>query len=224
MNRLYAHIRALIFGSVQPDDPLDVPSQGLTAYNTVCLFASAHGPTTIIPKDIDNTSHLNNPLNNTGISFHETVSDFWDTLVQVDQSDLRQYCLPSSDNNRIALYTQHENIVSFDEYMDEIFKECIGLDYQSHNYRYFMKTTMGQCGIGIVGDNPSRIDAATKLKYFSHVPGNDPLDWLTIEDIFKWKKGAMFAADRFKFHTSDNFIANGVASKRALIAWTRTKV
>jgi len=72
--------------------------------------------------------------------------------------------------------------------------------------------------------NPSRIDAETKQKYFSHVPSNDPLDWLTIEDIFKWKKGAMFAADRFKFHTSDNFPANGVASKRALIAWTRTKV
>ena len=72
--------------------------------------------------------------------------------------------------------------------------------------------------------NPSRIDAATRLKYFSHNPHDNPLDWLTIEDIFKWKKGSLFATDRFKFHTSDNFLANGVASKRALIAWTRIKV
>ena len=72
--------------------------------------------------------------------------------------------------------------------------------------------------------NPSRIDAATRLKYFSHTSHDNPLDWLTIEDIFKWKKGSLFATNRFKFHTSDNFLANGVASKRALIAWTRIKV
>jgi len=69
---------------------------------------------------------------------------------------------------------------------------------------------------------PSRIDHETYRKYFSHIPEH-VFDWLTIEDIFKWKKGAMFAADRFKFHTSDNFLGNGLASKRALIAWTRLK-
>ena len=67
--------------------------------------------------------------------------------------------------------------------------------------------------------NPT-IDAAIIEQYFSHIPGN-LFDWLTIEDIFKWKKGSMFAAARFKFHTSDNFLANGITSKRALIAWTR---
>ena len=67
--------------------------------------------------------------------------------------------------------------------------------------------------------NPT-IDAATRQQYFSHIPGN-VFDWLTIEDIFKWKKGSMFAAARFKFHTSDNFLANGIPGKRALIAWTR---
>ena len=64
------------------------------------------------------------------------------------------------------------------------------------------------------------IDAETKEKYFSHIPG-DIFNWLTIEDIFKWEKGSLFAAARHKFHTSDNFLANGVANKRALIAWTR---
>ena len=67
--------------------------------------------------------------------------------------------------------------------------------------------------------NPT-IDTATRQQYFSHIPGN-VFDWLTIEDIFKWKKGSMFAAARFKFHTSDNFLANGIPGKRALIAWTR---
>ena len=68
-------------------------------------------------------------------------------------------------------------------------------------------------------ENPT-IDAETRARYFSHIPG-DLFDWFTIEDIFKWKKGSMFAAARFKFHTSDNFLANGIPGKRALIAWTR---
>jgi hypothetical protein len=63
------------------------------------------------------------------------------------------------------------------------------------------------------------IDATTYKKYFSHTPYNW-FRWLTIEDIFKWDRGSLFAASRFKFHTSDNFLANGVKSKRALIAWT----
>ena len=70
--------------------------------------------------------------------------------------------------------------------------------------------------------DPPHIDKDTINKYFSHIPEH-VFNWLTIENIFEWKKGAMFAADRFKFHTSDNFIGNGLASKRALIAWTRLK-
>jgi|694.fasta_scaffold24420_17 hypothetical protein len=56
-------------------------------------------------------------------------------------------------------------------------------------------------------------------KYFSHIPLSY-FYWLTIEDIFQWKKGSLFAASRYKFHTSDNFIANNIKNKRALIAWT----
>lgn len=63
------------------------------------------------------------------------------------------------------------------------------------------------------------IDFDTYKKYFSHVPF-DYFRWLTIENIFKWKKGSCFAASRYKFHTSDNFLANGVTNKRAIIAWT----
>jgi len=67
-------------------------------------------------------------------------------------------------------------------------------------------------------DKPT-IDYNTYVKYFSHTPYSY-YDWLSIEDIFQWKKGACFAASRFKFHTSDNFLAHGIKNKRALIAWT----
>lgn len=67
--------------------------------------------------------------------------------------------------------------------------------------------------------NEPTIDKETHLKYFSHIPYHW-FNWLTIEEIFSWHKGDLFAADRFKFHTSDNFLANGVKNKRALIAWT----
>ena len=63
------------------------------------------------------------------------------------------------------------------------------------------------------------IDYPTYKKYFSHAP-YDWFRWLTIEDIFKWTRGSLFAANRFKFHTSDNFLANNVKSKRAIVAWT----
>jgi hypothetical protein len=63
------------------------------------------------------------------------------------------------------------------------------------------------------------IDMETYKKYFTHVP-IDFFRYLTIENIFPWRRGSLFAADRFKFHTSDNFIANGVKNKKAIIAWT----
>lgn len=63
------------------------------------------------------------------------------------------------------------------------------------------------------------IDYDTYKKYFTHAPYSY-FRWLSIEDIFEWKKGSLFAASRFKFHTSDNFLVNNVKNKRALIAWT----
>lgn len=44
--------------------------------------------------------------------------------------------------------------------------------------------------------------------------------YLTVESEFKWRKGSMFAADRFRFHTSDNYLNHGLRNKRALILWT----
>jgi hypothetical protein len=68
--------------------------------------------------------------------------------------------------------------------------------------------------------NPSySIDDETYKKYFSHIPKHY-FKYLTVESIFPWKRGSLFAANRYKFHTSDNFLANGVKNKKALIAWT----
>lgn len=67
-------------------------------------------------------------------------------------------------------------------------------------------------------DQPS-IDEETRLKYFSHIPMS-MFHWFTVEDIFKWKKGSLFAASRRKFHTSDNFLDRGLKYKRAIVAWT----
>jgi hypothetical protein len=70
--------------------------------------------------------------------------------------------------------------------------------------------------------DPCRIDHDTWQRYLGHIdPGIRP--WLSIEAVFPWQRGHLFAADRWKFHTSDDYQANGVARKRALVAWTNTK-
>jgi len=72
---------------------------------------------------------------------------------------------------------------------------------------------------GIKPYDPPRITEEQYQKYFSHILRSD-LDYLSIEDIFRWKKGSVFAADRRKFHTSDNYIGNGINGKRAIIIWS----
>lgn len=63
------------------------------------------------------------------------------------------------------------------------------------------------------------IDDETYEKYFSHEK-RDLMRYFSIETIFPWKKGNMLVASRYKFHTSDNFLANGLTEKRAIIMWT----
>lgn len=63
------------------------------------------------------------------------------------------------------------------------------------------------------------VDREFHSRYLSHVDPHD-LDYLTVESIFAWKKGSLFAAARKNFHTSDNFPAQGLVSKRAIIMWT----
>jgi hypothetical protein len=47
--------------------------------------------------------------------------------------------------------------------------------------------------------------------------------YLTVESAFQWRRGSLFAADRFRFHCSDNYYNKGITSKRAIVAWTSTR-
>ena len=59
-------------------------------------------------------------------------------------------------------------------------------------------------------------------KYLSHI---DPkyFDYLSLKEIFPWKKGNLYACDRKYFHTSDNYHTRGVERKQALVFWTSVK-
>lgn len=95
-------------------------------------------------------------------------------------------------------------------------------DYNSHTIVFNEGSETKDVGEYIKATQPydyATVDDETYDKYFTHIP-RDLLQWLTVDQIFKWKKGAMFAAPRFRFHTSDNFLANGLTRKQAIVAWT----
>lgn len=55
--------------------------------------------------------------------------------------------------------------------------------------------------------------------YFTH-SDRQQFDYLTIHDIFPWRKGWLNATSRTRFHSSDNYLARGLKSKRAIVMWT----
>jgi len=64
------------------------------------------------------------------------------------------------------------------------------------------------------------INEETFDKYLKKVVRPDELPYLSIEQIFPWRKGDLSAASRGKFHTSDYFFYNGITTKRAIVMWT----
>lgn len=66
---------------------------------------------------------------------------------------------------------------------------------------------------------PHAIDDEFHQRYLTHVDRLD-MQWLTPESVFPWRQGDLFAADRRKFHTSDNFPARGLGCKRAIVIWS----
>ena len=64
------------------------------------------------------------------------------------------------------------------------------------------------------------VDYDTWKLDFEPFTGYDILDYLTVETTFQWKKGSCFAADRYKYHCSDNYYNRGIKGKRAIIIWT----
>jgi len=55
--------------------------------------------------------------------------------------------------------------------------------------------------------------------YFTHCL-KEEFKYLTIHDIFPWRKGWMNATSRVRFHTSDNYLSRGLSNKRAIVMWT----
>jgi hypothetical protein len=63
------------------------------------------------------------------------------------------------------------------------------------------------------------IDEYTYNKYLS-LEALESMRYFSIDSIYKWKKAKCFAASRYKFHASDNFINNGITMKRGIVVWT----
>ena len=64
------------------------------------------------------------------------------------------------------------------------------------------------------------IDEETYIKYLSQAVNPLHYQYLSIEEIFLWKKGSLSATSRGKFHCSDYFLDNGITEKRAIVMWT----
>jgi hypothetical protein len=55
--------------------------------------------------------------------------------------------------------------------------------------------------------------------YFTH-SDKEQYKYLTIHDIFPWRKGWLNATSRARFHTSDNYKGKGLQGKRGIVMWT----
>lgn len=66
---------------------------------------------------------------------------------------------------------------------------------------------------------PHDIDDQFHQQYLTHTDRLD-MRYLTPEAVFPWRRGDLFAANRRKFHTSDNFPSRGVECKRAIVIWS----
>ncbi len=72
-------------------------------------------------------------------------------------------------------------------------------------------------------ENPPILDSISDdiyEKYLKRAISREEARYLSIEEIFPWKKGSLSATSRGKFHCSDDFIGNGLKSKRAIVMWT----
>jgi len=64
-----------------------------------------------------------------------------------------------------------------------------------------------------------KIDQETYEKYFT-LESPVSMRYFSIDQVYKWKKAQCFAASRYKFHGSDNFMKKGISYKQALVVWT----
>ena len=101
-------------------------------------------------------------------------------------------------------------------------------DYPSKTYQFHQRSSHKDPwswikSEGIVPLEDYSISHEVWEKDFSPLTGYNVFKYLTVESTFEWKKGAMFAADRFRFHCSDNYYNHGIKNKKAIILWTSLK-
>ena len=68
-------------------------------------------------------------------------------------------------------------------------------------------------------ENPA-VDKETYERDFAPFTSDWIMHYLTVESVFEWKRGSCFAADRYKYHASDNYFNHGLQGKDAIIIWT----
>ena len=71
-------------------------------------------------------------------------------------------------------------------------------------------------------ENPPKLNVISDdmyERYFTHCYRGD-LEYLTIHDMFPWRKGWCNGTARSRFHCSDNYATRGLTTKRGIVAWT----
>jgi hypothetical protein len=63
------------------------------------------------------------------------------------------------------------------------------------------------------------INEEFRKRYLS-LEAQSTVDVLSVEQVFEWEKNTCFAASRYKWHASDNFVEHGVPFKRGIVVWT----
>jgi len=97
-------------------------------------------------------------------------------------------------------------------------------DYESHTLVFdqgFAEYKHPQQAIdaGVLLPHGQTVPPDLHQDYLSHCDPNH-LNYLTVEEIFKWRRGWLFAMDRQRFHVSDNYPKNGIDQKRGIVCWS----
>ena len=97
----------------------------------------------------------------------------------------------------IPLDTYKSSTIIFNEYQEE-----------DSNFDLFVSNYNGDLSL--------KMEPKFCAKNLSHI-SPDQLIYLTLNEVFYWNKGSMFAFDSRRFHSGDNHIKNGVSNKRGLV-------
>jgi len=158
--------------------------------------------------------------------FSEKIEKHFDKSVKIEHAHLLHSMIP---------YGIHSDVLSgeFDHITGGAYPDnrtpawtfIIPLEtYNSHTIVFneispYIKTVKQWAKENKVKPDKKELDDEFHQKYLSHEE-KILLKFLTLDEVFKWEAGSLFASNRAKFHSSDNYIANGINEKQAIIMWT----